>query len=314
MAKKKKQQAPDPGSGLAGMDWQKLQKALQGFAPTPGGFSPMQSWPGYSGGGDTTQKAKPAKTTSDPQSGPGNPLAQFLISKIPEMTYGEQNNPSPQWLQTMSQALSGMSPSDAQKVLSALPQNSPAYSQLETLLKPSSAQNLYGFDPLSMANIYQQVFSPAIKYAQQQYSGDIANYGKEMQQALKSASPQYQQAYAVSMPGLQEAMQMQAAGMQSQIAGGASTDALIQNLTNATNAAKSAQQYSSIAPYYQALIQQSQGGGLLGSTSSANPTTPSTATSSANPFQYGSPSSSQLGVLQAQQALMGLANMAATGQ
>lgn len=258
--------------------------------------------PSLGGGGGGS--SRPAAT---PATDPGQ-MADFLIGKVPDLTYGQINNPSPQLVQQLAQSIAGMSPSDAEDVLKALPSGSKLASSVESVVNPASAQQLYGFDPLSMANIFQQSFAPFIRQNQSMLQGDIANYGKEMQQALAGASPQYRQAYAVSNPGLQQALSMQNAAASNEVVQAPEMDALMQNLANATNAAKAAGSYAQIAPYYQALI------GGIGTPAATGATGTAGASPMVTPFTYGSPTStSQLQTMQAQQALLGLAQQAQTG-
>lgn len=267
------------------------------YAPNPPGYTQPQD---SSGGGKG--KKDPASANSDPGA-----LAEFLIGKIPQLTYGEINNPSPDLVRQLSQAISGMSPSDAEDVLKALPANSPLVKAVQGATSPASSQQLYGFDPLSMANIFSQSFAPYIRQNQQMLQGDIANYGKQLQGALQGASPQYKQAYAVSAPAMQQALSMQNEAASNAIATAPEMDALLQNLAQATNSAKAAQQYASIAPYYSSLIQGQ--GGLIGGSGGigGTPAASSAMASMVTPFTYGSPNTSGLQALQAQQALQALA-------
>lgn len=212
-------------------------------------------------------------------------------------------------VQQLSQAISGMSPSDAEDVLKALPANSKLLQAVQQTTNPASAQQLYGFDPLSIANVFSQTFEPYLNQAQGNYQQEISNYGALSQANMKNLPKQFQEAYAGSIPEMQQAMTMQNRAIPSQIVGTAGMDSLVQNLTNATNAAKAAGQYASIAPYYQSLI--SGTGGLPGATTASGTTA---ASPMVTPFTYGSPTTTaQLQTTQAQQALLGLAQQAQSG-
>jgi hypothetical protein len=166
-------------------------------------------------------------------------------------------------------------------------------------------QNLYGFDPLQIANLFNQVFAPYLERTQKDFQGDIANYGAMAQQNMQNLPAPFRQAYSVSVPAMQQALRMENRMIPSQIAGSAATDSLIQNLTAATNAAKAAGQYASIAPYYSSMI---QGQGIIGGGQ-----TPTNAQPLTTPFTYGSPSTAALQTLQAQQQLAAQAQRASGG-
>ena len=161
---------------------------------------------------------------------------------------------------------------------------------------PPAQQNPYGFDPLSMQYIFAQAFAPYLQQNYQQAQGYIDNYGKQMQQALQGASPQTQAAFAQTIPALQQAMSQENLAAKNLPVLAPEVDSLISNLANATNAAKGAQQYASIAPYYSSLI---NGTALPGSVSPM-----------ITPFTYGNPSTQTAALQQTALSQQQLAQMA----
>lgn len=230
------------------------------------------------------------------------------------LTAAQAANPSSQLVQQYAQALGALPVSQAQKDAQSLPSSfaTAVQNYLSTGGQSPQAQAgqagqgasgyQYGFDPLSLANIWQTSGEPAIEANQKDFGNQINNYATQMSAALKGASPQIQQAYAATEPGIQYAAttENQAAGNLAQLS--PAIDSLIQNLSDATTAAKSAQVYSEIEPYTAGLYQTEAGAYGAGTTGSAVgalgvPTAATTTPTGTTPFQYGTPGAPAAGTV-----------------
>jgi len=212
------------------------------------------------------------------------------------LTGAQVSDPSNKLIQQYAQAIGALPASQATTALKSLPSN--LASDVQNYLSSGGTSTTgqqsgyqYGFDPLSMKDIFSQSFQPFTEANQKTFQNQINDYNTQMQAALQGASPQIRQAYQSTDPGIQAAAtaENQAAGQLVTLS--PAVDSLIQGLSDATTAAKSAQQYASVAPYYQGLVSgYASGIGGTGTTGALGvPTTSTTATTATDPFAYGIP-------------------------
>ena len=123
-------------------------------------------------------------------------------------------------------------------------------------------QNLYGFDPLNIAQYATQFLGPYLQASGEATQKAIANYAPEMQQALKGANPIVQAAFSSTIPLMQQAETLDNQAVTNATANAPYLNQIISGLTNAQTAAKAAQTAYAEAPYVAQAVQGTTTNGL----------------------------------------------------
>ena len=178
-----------------------------------------------------------------------SPSAQQIVAGL---NYQQTQRPDASTVQQLAQMIGQLSPTDAQKVMSSL-SNTPLGQEVARVIQGQTVQqamgpqgNPYGFDPLSMGQMFTNTIAPWLAQQEQQGMAETKNLGDQMQQALSGASPAIRQAFAVSIPAEEQAQQTMNEAINSAVATAPQWDQLIQGLTDARQAYLAAQQ----AAYY----------------------------------------------------------------
>lgn len=186
--------------------------------------------------------------------------ADDLTSYINKLTEGQvSGSQAESTAKMLAQHLSGMKASDAASVIAALGKTAPTVAtDLQNILNPPAASstgaaaNPYGFDPLSLGQMFSQTLAPWLAGQQQASSAGINADVAAMQKALGGVSPQLQGAYAAAIPSLKAAEDTMNAASTQAVATAPEYDSLVSGLTNAMNAARAAQAAAQAEPYWAA--------------------------------------------------------------
>ena len=219
-----------------------------------------------SGGGTVFQDPYVATQT-------GTMSQKDLEAYLKTLTTGNLADPSSTLISSLAKSLSAMTPAEsaaALKQLNAIPgssglaadiSNSMAHGDSGTYTAPAQ-QNLYGFDPLNIAQYATQFLGPYLQASGEATQKAIANYAPEMQQALKGANPIVQAAFSSTIPLMQQAETLDNQAVTNATANAPYLNQIISGLTNAQTAAKAAQTAYAEAPYVAQAVQGTTTNGL----------------------------------------------------
>lgn len=214
------------------------QTAVEGpKSPTFGG----QNWGGTAaggirsgvegaigGGGGGSKPADPAALTGDAAT------AHWLISQIPNMTYGQLNDPTQAQQSALETAIANLDPKDAQAVLNALPKGSAMTADVQKSLTPQTqgaGQQTNDALTMGMGMFFQQYLAPMMQQMNQANNTAIQGYGTAMNQALKNPLPPgVAQIMSAQLPQQQGLMSMLNAAGAQQAAGAGPFQQFIQGV------------------------------------------------------------------------------------
>lgn len=174
-----------------------------------------------------------------------------LQSTIAHLTQGQESTPGSGLAQQLYSQLSSLPAADAQKLLASIPSSSTLGTQLANLQNPGAATSAsqYGFDPLSLGDLFSTSIAPWLAQQQTANSAATAGLSANLTNALKGASPAIQQAYAAISPSQAAAQNTTNEAISQSVATAPEWDALISGLTNSTNQARLTQAAVQEEPY-----------------------------------------------------------------
>lgn len=126
----------------------------------------------------------PKQAPPQPQATGNTALYDFLMGKVGQLTYGQANTPSQQLINQLSQDVEGMSPTQAQALMKALPGNLGADVQKAT--SPPTTNDALN---MGLQMYFQQYLAPQMQAVNQANQATIGSYQNMMNNALQQNLP-----------------------------------------------------------------------------------------------------------------------------
>jgi len=234
----------------------------------PGGINPYGSqFKSIWGGGPSATKFG-GKSVKDPQTAVPAPtpppatgqdaLFQFLLGKIPQLTYGQANNPTQALIQTLAGDVSGMSPGQGAALIKALP--GVLGQDVQKATAPPTTNDAI---TMGIGMFFQQYLAPMLQQVNQQNQQLEAGAQNMMKQDVNMPLPPGIANIVKGFnPQINQLLGMQnTAGLQAAL-GTIPFQQLMQGVGGETSALQALQQALQHAATYQAL---STGGSNIGS-------------------------------------------------